>query len=151
LKNTLGGWQGSGVFRAQTGNPISATEASARAFGRPDLIDPAHAVIDTGLQFLNRAAFLAVPVSSVSGQQIRAGNEGNGFLTGPGLWNLDFSLGKNFKITERIQFQFRADMLNAFNHANLNVVETNLNNARFGQRTGSYDPRTVQFHSRVSF
>jgi outer membrane receptor protein involved in Fe transport len=151
LKNTLGGWQGSGVFRAQTGYPISATEASARAFGRPDLIDPAHAVVDKGLQFLNRAAFLAVPVSSVSGQQIRAGNEGNGYLTGPGLWSLDFSLSKNFHLTERVQFQFRADMLNALNHANLNVVETNLNNARFGQRTGSTDQRVIQFHTRLSF
>ena len=151
LKGALAGWQASGVFRAQTGFPLSATEASARAFGRPDLIDPAHAVIDTGLQYLNRAAFQAVPVSPVSGQQIRAGNEGNGFLTSPGLWNLDFSLGKNFRITERVQFQFRADMLNGLNHANLNVVETNLNNSRFGQRTGSTDQRSVQFHTRLTF
>ncbi len=151
LRNTLGGWQGSGVFRAQTGNPLSPTQSSARAFGRPDLIDPAHAVLDTGLQYLNRAAFLAVPVSPVSGQQIRAGSAGNGFLTGPGLWNLDFSLAKNFRITERIQFQFRADMLNALNHANLNVVETTLNNARFGLRTGSTDQRSIQFHTRFVF
>jgi hypothetical protein len=151
LRNGLGGWQASGVFRAQTGNPLSPSQASARAYGRPDLIDPAHAVLDTGLQFLNRAACLPVPVSSVSGQQIRAGSTGNGFLDGPGLWNLDFSLGKSFKLTERVHFQFRADMLNALNHANLNVVETNLNNARFGQRTGSTDQRVIQFHTRLAF
>jgi len=151
LKNTVGGWQATGVFRAQTGYPISATEASARAFGRPDLIDPTHAVVDKGLQYLNRAAFLAVPVSSVSGQQIRAGNEGNGYLTSPGLWGLDFSLGKNFRIRERMQFQFRADMLNALNHANLNGIETNLNNARFGQRTSATDQRVIQISTRLSF
>src|SRR2546430_12158176 len=64
-------------------------------------------------------------------------------------------------IREGIQFQFRADMLNAFNHANLNVVETNLNNAWFGQRTGSTDQRVIQLdrkstrlnssHSQISY
>jgi hypothetical protein len=67
------------------------------------------------------------------------------------MWNLDFSLGKNFHITKRMQLQFRADMLNALNHANLNVVETNLNNARFGQRTGATDQRVIQFHTRLAF
>jgi hypothetical protein len=107
--------------------------------------------LDKGLQYLNRAAFLAVPVSSISGQQIRAGNEGNGYLTSPGLWGLDVSLGKNFRITERIRFQFRADMLNGLNHANLNGIETNLNNARFGQRTSATDQRVVQINTRLSF
>ena len=69
----------------------------------------------------------------------------------PGLWNFDLSLGKNFSITERVRFQFRADMLNAFNHANLTGVETNITNARFGRLTGATDPRMIQFHLRLAF
>jgi outer membrane receptor protein involved in Fe transport len=37
----------------------------------------------------------------------------------PGNWNLDFAIHKNFAITERYNLQFRAEMFNAFNHANL--------------------------------
>jgi hypothetical protein len=151
LKQTLGGWQGSGVFRAQTGNPLTITQASGRVFGRPDLIDFKNAVSRNGLQYLNPAAFARVPVSATTGQQIRAGTTGNGGIVSPGFWNLDFSLGKNFRITERVNFQFRADMLNVFNHANLNVVETNIVNARFGRITGATDPRSILFHLRLAF
>ena len=40
-----------------------------------------------------------------------------GAVLGPGQFNWDISLLKNTKITERINMQFRADMYNAFNHA----------------------------------
>jgi len=42
-------------------------------------------------------------------------------LTGPGLWNTDVSLKKNFAIKESKNLQVSADMFNAFNHVNLSV------------------------------
>ncbi len=151
VRHAIGGWQGSGIVRAQTGAPLTITQASGRVFGRPDLIDFDNAVKPNGLQYLNPAAFARVPVSSLTGQQIRAGSTGNGALVSPGLWNIDFSLGKNFRISDRMRFQFRADMLNSFNHPNLNSLETNIVNARFGQLTGATDPRSIQFHLRLEF
>jgi hypothetical protein len=51
-----------------------------------------------------------------------AGTFGNatrdGFF-GPHLFNTDASLSKNFHITETIGLQFRAELFNCFNHANL--------------------------------
>ncbi|HZP17504.1 MAG TPA: TonB-dependent receptor, partial [Terriglobales bacterium] len=44
-----------------------------------------------------------------------------GPVRGPGYANVDFSLQKNFQITERTKLQFRTDFLNAFNHTNLNT------------------------------
>jgi hypothetical protein len=37
---------------------------------------------------------------------------------GPGFWNLDSSLGKEFHFTEHKYFEFRWDMFNALNHQN---------------------------------
>jgi hypothetical protein len=42
-------------------------------------------------------------------------------------------------------------MLNAMNHPNLNVVNTNVNSGTFGQRTGATNPRAIQFMIRLSF
>jgi len=38
---------------------------------------------------------------------------------GPHLFNADASLSKRFRITERINAQFRAELFNVFNHVNL--------------------------------
>jgi hypothetical protein len=40
-------------------------------------------------------------------------------LTGPGYFNTDLSIFKNFIITERVRAQFRAEAFNVFNHVNL--------------------------------
>ena len=45
---------------------------------------------------------------------------------GPGYWNLDMNFFKNFKVTERFQLQFRAEMYNLFNHHNQYINYTNL-------------------------
>lgn len=47
------------------------------------------------------------------------GNAGRNMLTGPGLFDMDFSVLKNFKITrisEAFNLQFRAEMFNVINH-----------------------------------
>lgn len=40
---------------------------------------------------------------------------------GPGAWNDDLAIGKNFKLTERFNLQFRAEGFNIFNHHNFYV------------------------------
>lgn len=49
----------------------------------------------------------------------------NGFF-GPKLWNANMNFFKNFKITERFQMQFRAEMYNIFNHSNFYINNLNL-------------------------
>jgi hypothetical protein len=46
---------------------------------------------------------------------------GRNAFTGPGYWNSDVSLFKNFSITERFSGQFRLEAFNAFNHVNLGL------------------------------
>ena len=44
------------------------------------------------------------------------GNSGRNIFRGPGINNFDLGLGKDFKFTERVAFQFRAEAFNVFNH-----------------------------------
>jgi hypothetical protein len=80
----------------------------------------------------------------------------------PGYRNLDASLIKNTKITEAVNFQFRANFFNAFNnHYFVNqggntaasyAFNTSVGAAGFGQWNGTVSsPRTIQFAARVEF
>ena len=88
------------------------------------------------------------------------------FLRGPGYVNFDLAFAKTTAITERLKLEFRAEFFNIFNHANFlnpNVINngdgtfaggapgTNINSGSFGQITGTYDPRIVQFGLRLAF
>jgi hypothetical protein len=46
------------------------------------------------------------------------GNLGRNTITGPGFDDIDASIAKFFKPTERINLQFRAEFFNLLNHAN---------------------------------
>ena len=51
------------------------------------------------------------------------GNTGRNEFTGPGLYNVDFSLARSFSVPhlgESTRFTIRADAFNILNHANLN-------------------------------
>ncbi len=45
---------------------------------------------------------------------------------GPGYWNIDFNVFKNFRLTERFQLQFRSELYNILNHHNQYVQTENI-------------------------
>ena len=47
------------------------------------------------------------------------GNMGRNTFPDTGFWNVDFSVAKNWRFTERVHGQFRAEFFNIFNHPNL--------------------------------
>ncbi len=155
-RHVLGGWQASGIFRANTGLPVTVTQSSSRPGDRADFVGGGPVEFgnyrDT-LQFLNRAVFQLIPRSSASGAPIRPGNVGRGSVREPGLWNLDFSLGKSFPIPirEAVRLQVRADMFNALNHTNLSGLRTSLNDTFFGQLLSTRGARVVQLNTRITF
>jgi len=154
VRLALGGWQTAGVLVAQTGQPLNITQPNALAGQRPDLIDPANAINHSrgdSLQYLNQTAFARVPVSPVSSATLRPGTLGNGAIEGPGLWSLDFSVGKNFRVTEKSRVQLRVELFNAFNHTNPTGVDTNIDSARFGLLTGTAGARQIQLNLRFQF
>ena len=153
VRQSLGGWQVSTIFTALTGQPLLITQTSSLQVTRPDYIG-GNAILSNSrktLQYLNKTAFALVPVSPASGATIRPGNAGNGAVRGPGLWNLDLSLGKNFPLTERMKLQFRADSFDFFNHTNFTGLSTSLNSPTFGRFTSTRGARVVQLNARLSF
>jgi hypothetical protein len=153
----LDGWQISGVFSAQTGLPANVTNAaSANGTDRPDAagggISPYLSGYRTGIhQYLNPAAFTTIPISALSGEQIRTGNLSNEAVRIPGLENLDLTLAKSFPVTERVHLQVRADTFNTLNHTSLSGLVTTINNtSTFGQLTTA-TARTMQLGARLSF
>jgi len=66
----------------------------------------------------NPAAFALPPAAVVAGvtqTATRFGNAGRGILRGPAQYNVDFSVFKDFRFTERMNLQLRAEFFNLFN------------------------------------
>jgi hypothetical protein len=152
-KHILGGWQVSGIWRSQTGQPIQITQTG----GRPDLVDINNAINTQccsygNIQWLNPAAFQLVPVVQASGRTARRGEMNVAALRGPGLWNLDLSIGKNVSLTENRKLELKADLSNALNHTEyFSSLGTNLSGVGFGRLTAARSPRTIQVQARIAF
>jgi len=54
-------------------------------------------------------------------------------LRGLGAWQIDSAFRRQFKLTEKVTFQFRAEAFNLFNHPNFGAPFTNLSAPNFGQ------------------
>jgi hypothetical protein len=76
-----------------------------------------------------------------------------GPINGPGFFNADIGLMKNFHFTEAAYVQFRADFLNAFNNVNLGVPDTNFSttSSTFGRINTSQPARNIQFALKMYF
>src|SRR5919202_3405029 len=80
------------------------------------------------------------------------GNVGRNTVYGPGLQTLDLALQREFNVTERMRFQFRAEFFNALNHTNLGTPNRFVNTPQFGTITEAATPgREVQLGLRLSF
>jgi hypothetical protein len=87
------------------------------------------------------------------------GNVGRNTFTGPGIFNTDQSIFKNFRLTERYKLQFRTEMFNAFNHTNFQLPSSatggnnanQITNGSFGKSAGTFDPRLIQFALKLLF
>jgi hypothetical protein len=178
----LGGWAISGITIFQSGTPFSVTDSGAgSAFLGPGLTPltlggqlASGGSISTGLTsgdihdrvdngYLNPANFttapllypaLCDPVNNPTFCTTFFGNLGRNIYRGPFQQNWDFSLIKNFNITERQQLRLTTDFFNIWNHANfanpsINDVE---NPGAFGRIFSTVGtPRLIQFSLRYAF
>lgn len=150
-RQVIGGWQMSGIVSARSGRPLTVTQPSAHRRSRPDIVDFDNATLDSGDQYLNPAAFAMVPINSLSGATVRLGSAGRSAIDGPGFFNADFSVSKNFPISETMKLRFGVDMFNVFNHTNWVRVATDIRRSSFGLRTATGQARQMQFTLRLNF
>jgi Carboxypeptidase regulatory-like domain/TonB dependent receptor len=140
----LGGWTVSGIFTARTGTPFSIFDYTDDDFDytvpreTPSTPFTSHQVSGpSNLLSPNVYGILTVPVpAEVAPLDPALGISDLGpfpvnmmrrnSLRGPGAWNLDAALQKDFKLTERLGLEFRAEGFNVFNHHNLYVYTGDL-------------------------
>ena len=152
LDTVLGGWQANGIMTLAVGVPLVFSTAANNSYSyggqHPDVVG--NPVLQTGksiYQWFNKAAF-AQPAIFTSGNLSRTYT---GVRT-DWLRNLDFSLFKNFIITERIKLQFRAETFNLTNTPVFGAPGTSVNGVNFGVITGqSNPPRNLQLALKVLF
>lgn len=168
IKQPLGGWQWSGILSAQTGDAFTAfagkdqslTNGNDRAIvsgpvygGNGCTVVPNAACHN----WLNPQSFSlplpasTTPASVYAGYAFRYGNAAKGSLRGPGYFNWDMGLHKDFALTENTVLQFRAEFFNAFNHANLSDPSTTVSTPGFGTITAAGDPRIGQLALKLRF
>jgi hypothetical protein len=79
------------------------------------------------------------------------GTAGWNILEGPGFYNVDLGIFKNFAITETHRLQFRFEGFNILNHANLNNPDGNRSSANFGKIFGVSGPRVIELGLKYNF
>ena len=83
---------------------------------------------------------------------MRPGNAGRYTVEGPGFFNLDASLLKNFNMTEKARLQFRFETLNTLNWVNpLGFASANNTSTVFGEISSFRAPRRVQLALKFIF
>ncbi len=149
-------WQFSTVYQIQSGmpftisvfgdtansgtvlgeNPIRANSTGQPVFGPGTR---------TANEWFNPKAFATPPAYTF-------GDVGRNSVYGPALRTLDIAVVRNFHLTERANFEFRAEAFNALNMVNLGTPNRYVNTPQFGTITMAMTPgRELQMSARVSF
>jgi outer membrane receptor protein involved in Fe transport len=140
VRHALGGWTLTGIVNLRTGQPFTIFDCTnAAAEVCPRLVPTADipSRVNRNPPSIGKNAFNLIDLSSQTpgNFSINLPNFGpisefgpfpanmtkrNAFR-GPGFWNVDLGVYKNIGITEGTHLQLRAEMYNAFNHANMFV------------------------------
>jgi hypothetical protein len=178
-KGALGGWEASGVMILQSGAPftiydpaggtayaLASTPSSTATFspGYSCANAPSSGGIQSRLaNWVNPLAYTPDPLATLSnGTPSDAtvyGNTPRNCIIGPPQKNVDFTLGKTFKLGERQDLRFRADFFNLFNHPSFALpAATSVSPIVGGIGGGSAPitstvgtPRLIQFSLKYSF
>jgi hypothetical protein len=164
----IGGWQINGILTLRTGQPITMTGICYGVWNR---CMPSYASGYSGNgntpppggrtanEWFNINDFVEAFNNPAAGIAT-GGDVGLQSITGPPTETLDFSIFKQFKVTERVSAQFRAEALNLFNTPILNEPDVSLGdskayggNGMFGVITSSVagSERHIQFSLRLAF
>jgi len=147
LDLAVGGWQLSGAFQRQSGQPIDWGQMIIIGDSTKLALPSDQRNVD---HWFNTAIF-----DRASGDQLASN-----LRTFPLRFSnvrydsqrrLDFSLNKTFTITERFKMRFRADTFNSLNTPVLQGPNTSATSSAFGTVSGQESPRSFQFSLNLQF
>jgi len=170
--NLLGGWQFNTLFSFFTGTPFSVLSGDdssetgefadrAEVVSNPFQNVPPSSRATSTYYWFNPAAFTSPTPGTYS-------NQGRNSFYGPSTHQIDFSVFKNFRITEHITVQARVEIYNIFNFTNYGnssqgVMANNVSGSNLGTISQTYDvgfgapgigpgaPRNTQLALKVLF
>ena len=147
----LGGWQVQGIVALLSGfyvTPSSTNVCNCGSFvpQRVHAVRSDYGRLDhpTPTLWYDKAAF--APASA--GFQ---GTAGRNKIQGAPFRNFDFSVAKNFALTERAKLQYRAEFFNILNHPNFGFPDGNISNVTAGVISSAYDGRSIQMGLRAQW
>jgi hypothetical protein len=171
----LGGWEASGVMILQSGAPFSVFDpAGGGAYALASPSSTATFVPGFGCgsaashgsttqrlgNWINAAAYQPDPTATLSdgtaSDGTLYGNTPRNCVIGPNQKNVDFTLGKAFKVREGQAIRFRADFFNLFNHPSFAVPAAPAVGSAPGTGLAAITstvgtPRLIQFSLKYSF
>ena len=152
----VGGWKTNGIWRIADGRPLTFFLGDGNplpTYGtqHPMLIGTPkrnHGSDWVFNYFTDNSVFARTPDFTL-GNAPRA----YGGVRSPWSFTSDLSLGKQFQIRERMNFEFRIEAQNAFNHPVMGTPNTTVDDPSFGQisSTSGNGPRQVQLAVKFNF
>jgi hypothetical protein len=151
-------WDLTGIWTFETGRhftPVMAASTSNSAGGsaqRPNLVG--NPVLDPGERTIDRWFDTSLDSSGapfLTPAQFTFGNTGRGILDGPGTFNVDLGVHRNFPFGERFNINFRWEMFNAFNRVNFNEPNAQIGGVNAGRVLGTGAARVMQFGLKLEF
>jgi len=155
----VGGWQVNALLSALSGQPYSVTAPGTdlNAPGNSQSADLLKQEVQKiggagpGQKWHDPTAFGQV-------REARFGTAGWNLLESPGIINLDASIFRSFRLSERFSLQFRAEAFNLTNTPHFNAPVSDVANSRFMEITSTrgtgregIDERMFRFGLRLGF
>ena len=150
----LGGWNMTSIVAWHSGFPFTVVSGQDNArtgqgSQRADLTGVSPYLSSSGhgamvAQYLNKAAFTVNALGTY-------GVLGRNTYRGPGSFNMDWGLHKDFPVRESMKFQFRFESFNLFNNVNLANPNSTVTSGNFMKITSAGDPRILQFALRFEY
>jgi hypothetical protein len=159
LDALIGGWQTSATFVVQGGNPIGITTGGNNSSNNQSGSFTQYANLIGNVQLSGSTKSRLGEWYNLSALAVPApftyGNFKRNIVSGPGLSEVNASLGKNFDLWPEhgIKLQIRADATNVLNHASFGQPGNNaIGNGESANITGTtVGGRTMQLYGRLSF
>jgi outer membrane receptor protein involved in Fe transport len=155
MELAFGGWQINSILTMRSGTPINVVDEpnpQSPTNSRPNIVgNPNLPRSKRTLQvYFNTSAFVE---NTDSQGNIIPGNAGRNLVEGPGYINLDFSLFKEFAMTERFKLQTRLETFNTLNTPHFSNPGGNMTDTtHFGVITSTdNNPRVVQIAGKLIF
>ncbi len=120
----LGGWTVSQNFFVRSGLPFTVIDGNVGVTNYTPLNLPAQ-VLGGGQQSCVNGLSTCLNFNSFATATTAFPNQVRNGFRGPGFFDSDFTINKNFKLTERVAFGIGANFYNVFNHPNFTNPDNN--------------------------